>query len=132
MLTEQYDRHRTYRNGFYSGFMTQPAAAGPGTDIIEPTMEAMTLPTVLTALADPNRLAFVRTLAVHGSRGCTKTAALAGLTLSKSTLSHHIRTLREAGVLTAWYAGTTKHLAVRTADLETRFPGLLTAVLHST
>jgi DNA-binding transcriptional ArsR family regulator len=100
------------------------------TDVVEPTTAEMSMPAVLAALADPNRLALVRTIAVHGHGGCTKTAALAGLTLSKSTLSHHFRTLREAGVLHAWYVGATKFVTLRSDDLESRFPGLLTAVVN--
>ena len=100
------------------------------TDVVEPAAADMSMTAVLAALADPNRLALVRAIAVHGQSGCTKTAALAGLTLSKSTLSHHFRTLREAGVLHARYVGATKFLSLRSDDLETRFPGLLPAVIN--
>lgn len=109
---------------------TVDTGADQTTEAVEPPAAEMSMTVVLAALADPNRLALVRAIAMHGQGGCTKTAALAGLTLSKSTLSHHFRTLREAGVLHARYVGATKFLSLRSEDLETRFPGLLPAIIN--
>jgi DNA-binding transcriptional ArsR family regulator len=49
----------------------------------------------------------------------------------KSTLSHHARTLREAGVVNVRVQGTQRFLSLRTEDLEFRFPGLLSSVLDA-
>jgi DNA-binding transcriptional ArsR family regulator len=49
----------------------------------------------------------------------------------KSTLSHHSRTLREAGVVRVRVQGTQRFLSIRTEDLEARFPGLLASVLYA-
>ena len=52
-----------------------------------------------------------------------------GFDISKSTLTHHFRTLREAGVIRQERRGTTKLTWLRRDDLDARFPGLLDAVL---
>lgn len=49
----------------------------------------------------------------------------------KSTLSHHVRTMREAGVLQVRVQGTQRFLSIRSADLEERFPGLLSSILNA-
>ena len=48
----------------------------------------------------------------------------------KSTWSHHLRVLREAGVMRARHDGTWKFVSLRRTDLDRRFPGLLDAVLQ--
>ena len=49
--------------------------------------------------------------------------------MTKSTLTHHFRVLREAGVISQEIAGTSKLNTLRREDLDARFPGLLDAVL---
>ena len=51
--------------------------------------------------------------------------------MSKSTLTHHFRVLREAGVIEQRADGTARLNSLRREDLEQRFPGLLDAVLGS-
>jgi DNA-binding transcriptional ArsR family regulator len=49
--------------------------------------------------------------------------------VSKSTGSHHLEVLRDAGVVTAKVDGTRTYHTLRRDDLEARFPGLLDRVL---
>jgi DNA-binding transcriptional ArsR family regulator len=85
----------------------------------------MRLTDVLAALSDPIRVRLVRMLAHGVERGwgelCTRVA--------KSTLSHHMKTLRAAGVSRTRKQGTCVRL--RRDDLDTRFPGLVEAVLKA-
>ena len=87
--------------------------------------------TVLQALADPVRLEIVRQLA-----GCKKDGELTcgevRIPVTKSTASHHFRTLLEAGVIAERAEGTRKYLHLRRDDLEHRFPGLIESVLRAT
>jgi DNA-binding transcriptional ArsR family regulator len=80
---------------------------------------------VLHALSDPARLEIVRRLAEGDEPSC----GMFELGLSKATLSHHFRVLREAGVVRTRLDGRKRYLSLRAGDLDARFPGLLQAVL---
>ena len=54
-----------------------------------------------------------------------------GIDGTKSTLTHHMRVLREAGLIWQEPTGTTKFTSLRRADIDARFPGLLDAVLRT-
>jgi DNA-binding transcriptional ArsR family regulator len=93
-----------------------------------PDREQIELPAVLHALSDPHRLEIVRRLAEDTEpRACGSF----GFGISKSTMTHHFRTLREAGVIEQHKEGTTKLTLLRREDLDARFPGLLDSVLAS-
>jgi DNA-binding transcriptional ArsR family regulator len=51
--------------------------------------------------------------------------------VSKSTGSHHLKVLREAGIVRTEIEGTRKYPILRRDDLEARFPGLLDSVLRN-
>ena len=82
---------------------------------------------VLQALADPVRLQIVAHLAQVGEVAC----GTVPLSLSKSTVSHHYKVLREAGIVHVRVEGTRRYQALRRKDLDARFPGLLDAILRA-
>ncbi len=91
-----------------------------------PSRDEIDLGAVLDALADPIRLQIVLALAAaEGEVACGQLP----LTVSKSTASHHFKSLREAGVLRSRHEGTRRLHSLRRDDLDARFPGLLDAVL---
>lgn len=47
----------------------------------------------------------------------------------KSSMSHHFRVLRDAGLVHTRNVGTTHMNSLRRDELESRFPGLLASVL---
>jgi DNA-binding transcriptional ArsR family regulator len=49
--------------------------------------------------------------------------------VAPSTLSHHFRVLREAGIIHQREEGNRRVTTLRSADLKARFPGLLKAIL---
>jgi DNA-binding transcriptional ArsR family regulator len=49
--------------------------------------------------------------------------------VAPSTLTHHFRVLREAGIIRQREDGNRRWTTLREADLETRFPGLLDAIV---
>jgi len=49
--------------------------------------------------------------------------------VTKSTLTHHLRTLREAGIIMGRQQGTARYNSLRRNDLDELFPGLLQGVL---
>nr|WP_246256905.1 metalloregulator ArsR/SmtB family transcription factor [Amycolatopsis anabasis] len=81
---------------------------------------------VLQALADPVRLDMVRQLAPADRELSCGTFEVS---VSKSTLTHHLRILREAGVISSRQQGTTRFNSLRRNDLDALFPGLLDGVL---
>jgi DNA-binding transcriptional ArsR family regulator len=95
-------------------------------ELPHPPVEALDMAAVLFALSDPARLAIVRQLATPGE---TPTCQSVALDMPKSTRSHHLKVLREAGVMRTEARGRERVLTLRRGDLDQRFPGLLTAVL---
>jgi DNA-binding transcriptional ArsR family regulator len=90
-----------------------------------PDDREISLPDVLDALGDPVRLQIVRELAGGGEVAC---GALV-VPVAVSTRSHHLRTLREAGVTRTRVVGTQRLVSLRRDSLDVRFPGLLDAVI---
>jgi DNA-binding transcriptional ArsR family regulator len=98
-------------------------------DVVEPAAPDIQLPRVLAALADPNRLAAVRFVARNGESWCAQVMEQAMLPMTKSTFSHHLRILREAGVLTKRIQGAKGYTSLRKDDLDSRFPGLIDSII---
>ena len=90
-----------------------------------PPVAELTLERLLHALSDPTRLEIVRHLAKVGVATCGDLDA----GRPKSSMSHHFRILRDAGLVHTRPEGTVHQNSLRQADLEARFPGLLQAVL---
>jgi len=90
-----------------------------------PKTEDIELTRVLYALSDPVRLDVVRQLDREGEATC---AALDG-GRPKSSMSHHFRVLRDAGVIVTRTDGPAHINELRRAELDRLFPGLLAAVL---
>lgn len=89
------------------------------------------LATVLYALGDTARLEIVRRLAqAKGGELSCSAAACTAEGLPKSTLSHHFKVLREAGLVRTRKSGVTVMNTLRRAEIDARFPGLLDAVLN--
>jgi DNA-binding transcriptional ArsR family regulator len=93
--------------------------------MVEATQPGLT--EVLQALSDPVRRAIVRGLAQDGPQAC---GVFTRLGVSNSTLSHHFRVLRAAGVIETREEGRLRISSLRRDELERRFPGLL-ALLES-
>ena len=93
-----------------------------------PTADQITLTGVLHALSDPVRLDYVQCLA---QSECEKSCGAIPTTVAKSTMSHHIRVLREAGIIHLRPYGTQSLISLRTDELEKKFPGVLQSVLKS-
>ena len=107
-----------------------PRYANGVIDVTEPAVADLELPRVLAALADRHRLATVRFVA-DGESWCSHVIQEAGLDMSKSTFSHHLRILREAGVITTRTEGTKSYMCLRKDDLDARFPGLIDSILRA-
>ncbi|MCS4277054.1 DNA-binding transcriptional ArsR family regulator [Mycetocola sp. BIGb0189] len=110
--------------------MTVQIESAPGLDsrLEQPAPSEMRADVVFAALSDPIRITIVQRLMSEGDdafRSCT----WVGIDRPKSTLTHHFRVLREAGVIEQRRYGTERRSRVRVDDLAARFPGLLDIVL---
>lgn len=90
-----------------------------------PDLADVSIEHLLHALSDPVRLDIVRQLARDGEASC---AALDG-GRPKSSMSHHFRVLRSAGLVHTRIAGVQHMNTLRREEVDKRFPGLLDAVL---
>ena len=95
--------------------------------IYHPDKADISLAGILYALGDPVRLEIVQRLAAEQELSC----AAINVSVAKSTLSHHFKILREAGVIYCRKQGTQHLNSLRHQDLSDRFPGLLEAVLQA-
>jgi DNA-binding transcriptional ArsR family regulator len=92
---------------------------------VHPGIDQMKLTEVMAALSDPIRVGLIRLLSDDVERGWGELRA----PVAKSTLSHHLKVLRAAGLTLTREEGTRCFVKLRRADVDTRFPHLLDAVL---
>ncbi|MFV0137999.1 ArsR/SmtB family transcription factor [Streptomyces sp. HMX87] len=104
-----------------------PEPPGLPEPLPEPAADDLRLETVLGALSDPLRLTIVRKLLLE-SEAFDHTCGWFGLDRPKSSLTHHFRALREAGITRQRQYGLERRSHVRVDDLNARFPGLLDLV----
>jgi DNA-binding transcriptional ArsR family regulator len=95
--------------------------------LYHPDRKDIQLASVLYALSDPVRLSVVSEIRKTGEQACN----CFKVPVAKSTLSHHARTLREAGVIYTRVQGTQRLLSLRTDDLNARFPGLFDSIMEA-
>jgi DNA-binding transcriptional ArsR family regulator len=98
-------------------------------ELEHPAIEDVSLADVLFALSDPARLEIVREVA----DGPLDMAACGATNpdLPKSTKSHLMKVLREAGIVRNVPNGRGRLVSLRKDELDARFPGLLDSVLRS-
>jgi DNA-binding transcriptional ArsR family regulator len=110
-----FDDYRTYSR---IEAMKQPK------QLTHPSPKEITLARVLHALSDPVRLSVVADLAGGKERGSSEFDC----GVAESTLSHHLKVLRLAGVINHRKEGTRCFVVLR-PDLDKTFPGLLASIL---
>jgi DNA-binding transcriptional ArsR family regulator len=94
-----------------------------------PDIDDIRLMDVLRALADPVRMHIFLVIADGEYHGCSADAF--NLDMKKSALSHHFKTLREAGVTQTRVEGRNYDIRLRRDELEGRFPGVIDSLLTS-
>lgn len=99
------------------------------THFVHPAKEEISLAGVLGALSDPMRLKILRKLLARRDRCLSCSDAAPCPDMAKSTLSHHFRILRDAGLIRTTKQGVENRNSVRLAEVNERFPGLLKAIL---
>lgn len=98
---------------------------------IHPNLNDVPLASVLHALSDPARLAIVRKLSADCQGPGLACNSASPCELPRATMSNHFNVLRNAGLIESRKQGTTVLNRLRREDVDTRFPGLLDAVLRA-
>lgn len=93
-----------------------------------PEVSSFELQRVLEALVDPVRRSIVMQL---DQSGTDIKCGDFDIPVSKSTATHHFNVLREAGLIRQYYVGTSRMNALRRAEMDQVFPGLLDALAAS-
>jgi DNA-binding transcriptional ArsR family regulator len=93
--------------------------------LLHPEPDQFDVLDILHALSDPTRMTIVQTLRAAPERAC----GTFPVDVAPSTLTHHFRVLREAGVIRQREDGNRRWTTLRDGDLQERFPGLLDTIV---
>lgn len=94
--------------------------------LVHPKIADLQLIQVLYALGDPVRM----TIVVQLSSGEEKTCNEFDIpSKHKSTLTHHFKVLREAGITRTRVQGREHFVSLRLDELAKRFPGIMESIL---
>ncbi len=100
--------------------------------LVHPAIEDVTVEAILHALADPVRVAiYARIIGSQFPQSCSTLMTVTAVAVPKSTLSQHFKVLREAGLIRSERRGVEMQNASRCAEVESRFPGLIPAVMSA-
>lgn len=100
--------------------------------LFHPSLEDVTVEGILHALSDPVRVAiFADIVGSACSQNCSNFLKVSEKTIPRSTLSQHFRALREAGLIRGERRGVEMHNTPRCAEIDRRFPGLITAIVNA-
>ncbi|MDR1295429.1 MAG: ArsR family transcriptional regulator [Bifidobacteriaceae bacterium] len=93
------------------------------TQLFHPSLSTIDPTSLLRAASDPVRLMIVQILDEHREQTCSELADQ--LSVPLPTMSHHLKTLREAGITLSRKEGTTRWTSLRRPELDLHFPGLI-------
>jgi DNA-binding transcriptional ArsR family regulator len=95
--------------------------------LAEPAIDQTRLELIFGALADPLRLTIVRKLMLE-AEAYDHPCGWFGFDRPKSSLTHHFKVLREAGLIRQRQYGLERRSRLRTEELQAQYPGLLKMV----
>ena len=93
--------------------------------IARPDIAKIDITQLLYALSDPDRLEIVKKLANKKSMTCGEL----NCDRPKSSMSHHFKILRDAGIIETLIEGKEHLNSLRSVELEKKFPSLLKSIL---
>ncbi|MEP7157692.1 MAG: helix-turn-helix domain-containing protein [Betaproteobacteria bacterium] len=100
--------------------------------LTHPHVDDITVEGIMHALSDPVRVAIFADIAGSAcSQNCSNYLTVREKEIPKSTLSQHFKALREAGLIRAERQGVEMHNTSRCGEIDTRFPGLIAAIVNA-
>lgn len=98
--------------------------------LFHPSIEDVSVEAILHALSDPVRVAIcAQIVAQDCSHNCSTFLGILDKPIPKSTLSLHLKALREAGLIRGERQGVEMHNTSRASEVDKRFPGLVQAIV---
>jgi DNA-binding transcriptional ArsR family regulator len=100
--------------------------------LFHPSVEDVTVEGILYALSDPVRVAmYADIVGQECPQNCSTFLTVRDKAIPKSTLSQHFKILRESGLLRSERHGVEMHNSSRCAEIDSRFPGLIRAIVNA-
>lgn len=100
--------------------------------LFHPSADEITVEGILHALSDPVRVQiFAQIAQAKCAQTCSAFNEVNDRTVPKSTLSQHFKALRESGLIRSERKGVEMHNTTRCEEINGRFPGLLSAIMHA-
>ena len=97
-----------------------------------PALEDITVEGIMHALSDPVRVTiFADIVGAKCAMTCSTFLHVSKKEIPKSTLSQHFKVLREAGLIRSDRQGVELHNTSRCEEIQTRFPGLIAAIINA-
>jgi len=100
--------------------------------LFHPALDDITVEGIMHALSDPVRVAIYADIVGSGcAKTCSSYLGVRDGGIPKSTLSQHFKALREAGLIRSERKGVEMQNRSRCEEIETRFPGLIPAIVKA-
>jgi len=100
--------------------------------LVHPPIGDISVEGILHALSEPVRVAiYARIVASDCPQICSDFLKLSEREIPKSTLSQHFKILRDAGLIHSERRGVEMHNTSRCAEIDSRFPGLIAAIIQA-
>ena len=100
--------------------------------LAHPAIQDLTVEGILHALSDPVRVAiFANIVQSTCPQVCSTFLSVGRQAIPKSTLSQHLKVLREAGLIHGERQGVQVNITSRCAEIDRRFPGLIAAIVKA-
>jgi DNA-binding transcriptional ArsR family regulator len=100
--------------------------------LFHPSIEEVTVETILHTLSDPVRAAIYMDIAASDCpQMCSSFLRVSEKDIPKSTLSQHFKALRDAGLIRGERRGVEMHNTSRCDEINRRFPGLIPAIINA-
>ncbi len=99
---------------------------------MHPNIKDITVEGILHALGDPVRVRiFMELASAECTKNCSNFINVDKTPLAKSTLSHHFKILREAGLIISERKGVELQNHTRCAELKERFGDMISAIIKA-
>ena len=99
--------------------------------LIHPAVDNVPIEAILHALSDPVRVAIYADIVKGCKENCSTFLTVGDRDIPKSTLSHHFKILREAGLIRSERKGVEMFNTSRCEEVDRHYPGLIGAIVKA-